>query len=73
MEQSYCGYVFRYCSVCRKECFHFLLKGDGCRVYVCRNYEHHRKATRSITDILKEIDNQFPTLKGEDNARTSVE
>lgn len=54
MQEEYCGYCFRYCPFCQKEVFFFLLKGDGCRAYLCRNYESHRKEAVYATESQKQ-------------------
>lgn len=45
--QNYCGYNFKYCPTCQKETFFFRLEGDGCVVYLCRNYEYHKEVDAS--------------------------
>ena len=40
MEKFY-GYCVRFCKCCNKETIHFLLTGDGCKAYVCRNFACH--------------------------------
>ena len=67
--QGYCGYCFRYCPVCLKEVFFFILEGENCRAYICRNYQTHKEASRA-TNVVVGIPHSLPQVpKGTDPAK----
>jgi hypothetical protein len=57
--EHHCRYCFKFCKICEKETFHFRLEGEGCVVWLCRNYETHKKETYARTSV-EQVWNPLP-------------
>lgn len=38
----------RYCPMCEKRTIHYIMQGEGCKAYFCRESDNHRLAVNTL-------------------------